>query len=223
MKKIFIALLISSVFHASCGSNKSEITTTSSDSTGMTDHTMVTNNTDTMNQTNLGGNASIMGIMEKSMQDIKAMSSSGNPDNDFAALMKMHHMSAIEAAQVELAQGKDPSIKAMAQKMLDDQQREVAEFNSFLSSHNAHGGGDRFHKEAMASMEKMNVPMDHTGSIDKQFVTMMIPHHQGAIDMSRAYIKSGAHEPKMKAMANSIITSQEREIAELKAWLDKNM
>ena len=222
MKSIFVALLSSSVLLASCGNDKSETSTTSTDSSSMADHSMPANTADTMSNMNMGTSASIMGIMDKSMQDMKAMSSSGNPDNDFAAMMKMHHMSAIEASQVQIAQGTDPAIKAMAQKMLDDQQKEVAEFNTFLSGHSAHGGGDGFHKEAMASMGKMNTSMDHTGSIDKQFVSMMIPHHQGAIDMSKAYIKSGAHEPKMKTMANNIIASQQKEISELKAWLAKN-
>lgn len=222
MKKILILLLSGSILFTSCGGNKTESTSTSSDSSGMTDHNMASSANDTMSNMNMSSNGSIMDIMDKSMQDMKAMPSSGNPDNDFAAMMKMHHMSAIEASQVELSQGKDASIKAMAQKMLDDQQREVAEFNTFLSGHNAHGGGDAFYKEAMASMSKMDVAMDHSGSIDKQFVTMMIPHHQGAIDMSKAYISSGAHEAKMKALANNIIVSQQKEIKELQAWLDKN-
>ncbi len=68
----------------------------------------------------------------------------------------------------------------------------------------------------------MEMDMDHSGSMDKQFAQMMVPHHQSAIDMSKAYIKSGAHEEKLKTMANNIISSQQKEIGELKAWLDKN-
>ncbi len=58
--------------------------------------------------------------------------------------------------------------------------------------------------------------------MDRQFVQMMIPHHQSAIDMAKAYIKSGAHEAKLKTMANNIISSQQKEIGELQAWLTKN-
>ena len=221
--KLLIIGCISAVLLSACGGDKNSTASATTDSTAMTDHTTVAGNTDTMSNMNMSGsNMSIMGIMDKSMQDMKTMKSSGNPDNDFASMMKMHHMSAIEASQVELSQGTDATIKAMAQKMLEDQQREVADFNTFISGHNAHGGGDGFHKDAIASMSKMNMSMDPSASIDKQFVTMMIPHHQGAIDMSKAYIKSGAHEVKMKAMANNIIASQQKEIKELQAWLDKN-
>jgi uncharacterized protein (DUF305 family) len=63
---------------------------------------------------------------------------------------------------------------------------------------------------------------NHTGPVDRQFVRMMIPHHQSAIDMARAYIRSGAHEEKLKTMANNIISSQQKEINDLQSWLTNN-
>ena len=150
------------------------------------------------------------------------MSSTDNPDNDFAAMMKTHHMGALEMAQVEVAQGQDPQLKQMAQKMIDAQQQEIAQLNSFLSGHQAHGGGDAFHKAVMSQMNNMKMDMDHSGSIDKQFAQMMIPHHQGAIDMAKAYLKAGAHEEQLKTMANKIIADQQKEINELQTWLSKN-
>ena len=163
----------------------------------------------------------IMTLMQSMMDNMKAIQSTGNPDNDFATMMKAHHLGAIEMAQLEVAKGIDPQIKQMAQKMIDDQQKEVADFNTFLSGHTPHGGGDAFHKEALNIMNNMKMDMDHSSSVDKQFVQMMIPHHQSAIDMSKAYLKSG-HEEKIKAMANNIITSQQKEIKDLQVWLDKN-
>ena len=160
--------------------------------------------------------------MNGMMVQMKNMRSTGNPDNDFAALMKAHHLGAIEMAQLELAKGTDARIRQMAQEMIDDQQREVAAFNTFLSGHSAHGGGEAFFQEAMAAMSNMNMDMDHSGSVDKQFVQMMIPHHQSAIDMARTYLKSGAHEEKLKTMAKNIISSQQQEINELQSWLAKN-
>ena len=164
---------------------------------------------------------SMMSMMQSMMDNMKAIPSTGNPDNDFASLMKAHHIGAIEMAQMEVAEGTDPQIKQMAQKMIDHQQKEVADFNTFLSGHTPHGGGNAFHKDALNIMNNMKMDMDHAGSIDKQFVQMMIPHHQSAIDMSKAYLASG-HEGKIKAMANNIITSQQKEIRDLQAWLDKS-
>lgn len=165
---------------------------------------------------------SLMDMMNKNMQDMKGVQSTGNPDNDFAALMKVHHMGALEMAQAEIANGTNAEMKAMAQKMVDAQQKEIAELNTFLSGHEAHGGGDAFYKEVMAQMNNMKMDMDHSGSFDKQFAQMMIPHHQGAIDMAKAYLKAGAHEEKLKTMANKIITDQQKEISQLQAFVKNN-
>ncbi len=50
---------------------------------------------------------------------------------------------------------------------------------------------------------------------------MMMPHHQGAIDMARIYLRDGK-DPDIRRMAGKIITDQEREIAEFKAWQAKH-
>lgn len=72
----------------------------------------------------------------------------------------------------------------------------------------------------MAAMEKMrrdmNMPM--TGNPDRDFVQMMIPHHQSAVDMARVVVKFG-HDPQVRKMAEKIIRDQEREIGEFKQVL----
>lgn len=224
MKKL-VPFFILAIVVSAC-SNDGTKSASSSDSANTTTTVETPATTPTDNSTNTTtpttSNANLMDIMNKNMQEMKSMQSTGNPDNDFAAMMKTHHMGALEMAQAEVAQGTNAEMKAMAQKMIDAQQKEIAELNTFLSGHNAHGGGDAFHKEVMAQMNGMKMDMNHSGSIDKQFAEIMIPHHQGAIDMSKAYIKSGAHEEKLKTMANKIIADQEKEIGKLKAWLAKN-
>jgi uncharacterized protein (DUF305 family) len=49
----------------------------------------------------------------------------------------------------------------------------------------------------------------------------MIPHHQGAIDMAKVALKH-AKDPETKRLAQTIIADQEREIAEMQAWLKRN-
>ena len=71
----------------------------------------------------------------------------------------------------------------------------------------------------MAMMQGMNVP--YTGNADVDFRTKMIPHHQGAIDMAKVALEF-ATDPSTKAMAEAIITAQEKEIAEMQAWLAAN-
>lgn len=56
-----------------------------------------------------------------------------------------------------------------------------------------------------------------SGDPDKDFVAMMIPHHQGAIDMAKVELQYGK-DSKLRAMAEAIVKAQEEEIAEMKAW-----
>ena len=75
------------------------------------------------------------------------------------------------------------------------------------------------HMEMTQKMEAMNKAMmgaTMTGNPDQDSVAMMMPHHQGAIDMARIHLRDGKN-PDIRRMAGKIITDQEREIAEFKA------
>jgi len=58
--------------------------------------------------------------------------------------------------------------------------------------------------------ESMHVPF--TGDADRDFARMMIPHHQGAIDMALVELRYGK-DPRLKRLAQEIIVSQQQEIA----------
>jgi uncharacterized protein (DUF305 family) len=58
-----------------------------------------------------------------------------------------------------------------------------------------------------------------SGDVDRDFMRMMIPHHQGAIDMALLQLKYG-HDEKLKRLAQSIIVEQGQEIAYMRVLLD---
>jgi uncharacterized protein (DUF305 family) len=74
-----------------------------------------------------------------------------------------------------------------------------------------------------ASMKTMmtNMNVKPTGNPDKNFTLMMIPHHQGAIDMAKVELQYGT-DPELRQLATDIVAAQEKEIAQMKAWLAKN-
>ena len=76
-------------------------------------------------------------------------------------------------------------------------------------------------KQKMESMNKAMMGAPMTGNPDQDLVNMMMPHHQGAIDMARIYLRDGK-DPEIRRMAQKIITDQEKEIAEFKAWQAKH-
>ncbi len=71
-----------------------------------------------------------------------------------------------------------------------------------------------------AGMHKMMAAMaavSKTGDADRDFVGMMIAHHQGAIDMARYKLARGK-DPSLLKMARDIVAAQEEEIAEMRTW-----
>ena len=80
---------------------------------------------------------------------------------------------------------------------------------------------DMADRDMMAGMEKMNHDMSSapmTGNPDHDFVAMMIPHHQGAVDMARIELRDGK-DPSLRQLAKDIIAAQDREIAMMQRWL----
>lgn len=72
-------------------------------------------------------------------------------------------------------------------------------------------------KSMNSSMEKMKA-VKMNGDFDAEFASMMIPHHQGAIDMANIELKSGSDQT-LKTMAQNIITSQTAEIQKFNTLL----
>jgi hypothetical protein len=57
-----------------------------------------------------------------------------------------------------------------------------------------------------------------TGDADQDFVAMMVPHHQGAIDMAKAVLRYGKNE-QIRRLAQEIIVTQQQEIAAMRLAL----
>ena len=80
------------------------------------------------------------------------------------------------------------------------------------------GTGDGpFLAENDAAMKKMmhDMAVKPTGDVDVDFVGMMVPHHQGAIDMALAVLRYGRN-PQIRRLAQEIIVTQQQEIAAMR-------
>ena len=85
----------------------------------------------------------------------------------------------------------------------------------------AKGPAGEGYMKSMMTMHESMTSMKPTGDADKDFVMMMTPHHQAAIDMAKVELQFGK-DSEIKKMAQDIIKAQEKEITEMKAWQVKH-
>ena len=76
----------------------------------------------------------------------------------------------------------------------------------------------------MTGMKTMDVAMGsvkRSGDSDVDFVKLMLPHHQAAIDMAKTQLLHGK-DPQMRRLALEIITDQQSEIVLMQLWLKQH-
>ncbi|XUW93544.1 DUF305 domain-containing protein (plasmid) [Burkholderia sp. M6-3] len=81
-----------------------------------------------------------------------------------------------------------------------------------------------FLQENDAAMSKMidNMSVKPSGDVDRDFVAMMEPHHQGAIDMAQAELRYGRNE-QLRRLAQEIVVEQQQEIAAMRLALGQTL
>ena len=166
----------------------------------------------------------MMDTMHAMMNRMEAMPKTNDPEIDFPKMMIMHHQGAINMGQVLIQEGKNDSLKRFAQKMIDAQQMEIEELNAILTSVSVNNSVPAFTKEQMDHMMKMDQVADVqliTGDLENDFATLMIQHHNAAIENSEAYLLYGTHDGLL-AMAMKMIEDQKKDIKELSDWLKAN-
>jgi uncharacterized protein (DUF305 family) len=78
----------------------------------------------------------------------------------------------------------------------------------------------QFMNDSMVRMDNGMKSAPMNGDVDHDFATMMMPHHQGAIDMAKAELAYGK-DPVMRRLAEEIIVDQQSEIQAMQLWLSK--
>ena len=75
--------------------------------------------------------------------------------------------------------------------------------------------------DAMAIMDRDMAAAPMNGEPGHDFVTMMLPHHQGAVDMAKAVLLN-TQDPELRNLALGIIAEQQNEINVMRAWLARH-
>jgi uncharacterized protein (DUF305 family) len=163
----------------------------------------------------------MMKAMDESMLAMHKVNLTGNPDYDFAAMMLPHHEGAIVmATELLKSNTASDSLRSFSQQVIKAQREELSELRAFLQSAKTDSitTATAFKSTLNASMKPMMEGMQKvelSGNLQDDFILLMIPHHQSAVEMAKAYLPFASDE-KIKKLAEAIISAQEKEIAWLK-------
>jgi len=138
-------------------------------------------------------------------------------DVRFVQMMLPHHEQAVAMSGTLLEKtGVDPEVAALAQQVRDAQQPEIDTMKGFLTAWGQPelgGMSGMDHGDdgmaAEAELEELRRADGEAGQ--KLYLQLMTAHHEGAIAMAQAEVRDG-QDPEAVALAEDIITSQQREI-----------
>ncbi|MFF0018007.1 DUF305 domain-containing protein [Streptomyces sp. NPDC005374] len=150
-------------------------------------------------------------------------------DMAFAQGMIPHHQQALEMAKLAVGRASSATVKSLASRIEKAQDPEIQTMNGWLKSwgqdmSSSMPGMDHSAGSGMPGMMD-GTDMGHLKKMsgtdfDTMFLTMMIDHHKGAVEMATAEKNKGAYGPAT-SMADDIITAQTAEITEMNNLLGK--
>lgn len=141
-------------------------------------------------------------------------------DGEFVTAMKPHHEAAIEMAKIAQQRAEHPEIKELAGNIISTQSDEIGTLESIHERLYGEPIGEMSAGSMGMSDEQTNMDMgalETAKPFDREFIDMMVAHHQSAIEMARIELAEGEDE-EAKALATAIIDAQAREIEDMNAW-----
>ncbi|MFN7160560.1 MAG: DUF305 domain-containing protein [Candidatus Gracilibacteria bacterium] len=147
------------------------------------------------------------------MHDMTSMMQAAS-DEEFIAKMIPHHEEAVISSKNLLETSKNEKLRVIAQRIVDAQEKEIAEMKEW--SNTWFGKDVTDHNQYMQMMPKLTDLSP--AALDKAYMTGMIIHHEGAIEMAYDLMKY-TKRPELQKMARDIVLTQQKEVAEFKALL----
>lgn len=154
-----------------------------------------------------------------------------NIDAHFIEQMIPHHEDAILMARLAQTKATRPEVKNLADSIIKSQTvennlmrdwykqwfgRDLPAGYEVMNSHSMMSGSG-MHMGMMGDSSDLE-RLENASDFDREFVTLMIPHHQMAVMMT-SMLKGGTQRPEMKKLADDIIKAQSDEISQMRSWL----
>lgn len=174
-------------------------------------------------------------MSDTSKQTIPESANFNASDVGFAQGMIPHHAQAVEMADLALEKSTNADVLALAKQIKASQNPEIQTMSGWLqswgqkvpSTDSMSGGGHDMTDMGGMMMDGMMTEADmkklesSSGTaFDRLWMELMIQHHEGAVRMSEDELKDGKN-PDVKALAQTIVTSQQAEISTMNSLLSK--
>lgn len=150
-------------------------------------------------------------------------------DLRFIDAMILHHQGAIRMSRQASQRSTRPEIKAIAEEIIQAQQKEIRQLNAWRNSWYADAGEQRVKydaatqqtvamsdedQEAMMMGKRLGQPNER---FDRRYIRAMLPHHRAAVQMAREALQK-SERPQIKRLARQIIDTQVAEMEQLREW-----
>lgn len=139
----------------------------------------------------------------------------------FMSMMIAHHQGAIAMADWVLERGNDSEVLAAARAVKAAQAPEIEQMTTWLREWYDADIDSASAATMDADMSGMMTAMAEGPDPDAAFLTEMIAHHQGAIDMAQLALERATHA-ELRDLARDVIVTQAGEVHQYQAWLDES-
>lgn len=174
--------------------------------------------------------------------------SEASPEAGFARDMQTHHQQAVQLSMVIRDNSTNEAVRSFAYDIALTQQQQSGQMYAWLelwglpqsgesmtwmnnlitedSGHTGHATPTPGKEHTMASMgmatkEQIDALTAARGTAaDRQFLTLMIAHHKGGVEMAQVYLERGQN-PMVRTFAQKIVMTQEAEISALTQLLEQ--
>ncbi len=152
-------------------------------------------------------------------------------DQQFIDMMVPHHQAAIEMAEIALIRAEHPEIRSLAVDISRSQAEEISQMKAWRLAW--YGSDQTPSMDQMPMLHDMGTSSMPMGTMnmaqevetlrtapepfDRAFIDAMVPHHQSAIDAAQLAQTRAVHQ-EIKDLAVAIISAQQSEIDQMKAW-----
>lgn len=145
-------------------------------------------------------------------------------ETNFMQMMIMHHQDAVDMAKLVPTNTKRPELIKLSQDIIAAQNKEIGDMTKWLADWHkakpsAAGGMAGMNHSgmgmSMGDMNKLKAAKD--AAFDKMFITMMIEHHQSALNMANL-LPARTQRPELLKLGQDIVKSQSAEITQMQGW-----